>query len=246
MLITTAALTIAIQIGAPAKVATLDTDKLKGEPTQLSWSADGTQFALQTSERDKTGMTRNPRVYVLAAGDGKATPVDAVPEWAEKYWTWKSNQFAPWPGETKIDVMQDRKTVTSTSAPMGGSLAKGGTSGDPNGGGTTADEVASNKAQSQTLNVVTLKLMGETVGYFEGVQFLAGYTFGWAPKDVAAIAYVNGSGRLAVMEKDGQKQQVEGTKGVLLPAWSVDGTKIAFLQKAGKNKYDLYVATVTR
>ena len=30
------------------------------------------------------------------------------------------------------------------------------------------------------------------------------------------------------------------------PAWSPDGTTIAFLQKAGKNKYELYVVTVTQ
>ena len=97
-----------------------------------------------------------------------------------------------------------------------------------------------------TVNVVTLKLMGETVGYFEGVQFIPGYTFGWAPKDVAAIAYVTPKGRLAVMDKDGGKQQLESTKNVILPAWSIDGTRIAFLQKTGKSKYELYVAPVTR
>jgi Tol biopolymer transport system component len=48
------------------------------------------------------------------------------------------------------------------------------------------------------------------------------------------------------MDKDRNKQQVESTKNPILPAWSTDGSKIAFLQKAGKNKYELYVAAVTR
>jgi len=244
MLITTAALAIAIQVGTPVKVATLDAGKLKGEPTQLSWSADGSQFALQTSERDKTGMVKNPRVYLVSASDGAITPAAASPDWADKYWTWKSNKFTPWSASIGIDVKSEQKTVSSTAAPMGGSLAKGGSSGDPN-SGTTAEDVASQKSQSQTLNVVTLTLLGETIGSFEGVQFLPGYTFGWAPKEMAAIAYVNGAGRLAVMDKDGAKQQIDGTKGVILPAWSTDGSKIAFLQKAGK-KYELYVAPVTR
>lgn len=243
MLITTAALAIAVQVGGPTKAATLE---LKGEPTRMSWSADGTQLAVQTSERDDQGMTKNPRYYLIAAGDGKISNAESSPDWAEKYWAWKSNQYTPWAPTVAIDPKSDRKTVSSTAAPMGGALAKGGTSGDPNGGSTTADEVASHKMNSQTLTVVTLTLMGETVGYFEGVQFIPGYSFGWAPKELASIVYVNTAGRLAVMDKDGHKQQVEGTKGVLLPAWSVDGTKIAFLQKAGKNKYDLYVAPVTK
>lgn len=246
MVITTAALAFAIQIGTPAKVATIDTDKLKGEPTQLSWSEDAAQLMLQTSERDKAGMTKNPRYFVVSAADGSISPASAAPDWAGKYWEWKSNQYAPWSATTAIAVKSDQKTVSATSSPMGGDLARGGASGDPNGGGTSMEDVAQHKSQTQTVTVTTLTLMGERVGYFEGVQFIPGYTFGWAPKDVGAIAYVNGSGRLAVMEKDGAKQQVDSTKGVILPAWSTDGTRIAFLQRTGKNKYELYVAPVTR
>jgi hypothetical protein len=238
----TAALAIAVQVGAPAKAATVE---LKGEPTRLSWSADGSQLAIQTSERDDKGMVKNPRYYTIAAADGKLSGAQAAPAWADEYWTWKSNKYASWSASTEIDIKTDQKTVSATASPMGGALAKGGGSGDPN-SGTTADEAVQHKANSQTLNVVTLTLMGETVGYFEGVQFIPGYTFGWAPKELAAIAYVNRSGRLAVMDKDGKKQELDGTKGVLLPAWSVDGSKIAFLQKSGKNKYDLYVAPVTK
>ena len=241
MLVTTTALAIAIQVAAPVKTATIE---LKGEPTRLSWSGDGAELAIQTAERDDRGMTKNPRNYLVAVAGGKLSNADASPEWADKYWTWKSDRLAPWAPSVGIDIKQEQKTVSSTSSPMGGSLAKGGTSGDPN-SGTTADEATQHKLNSQTLNVITLTLLGETVGYFEGVQFIPGYTFGWAPKDVAAIAYINRSGRLAVMDKDGNKQQVDSTKGVMLPAWSLDGTKIAFLQKTGKNKYDLFVAAVT-
>ena len=58
------------------------------------------------------------------------------------------------------------------------------------------------------------------------------------------LAYTNRSGRLAVMERQGQKQQVNDTKNVVLPAWSPDGSRIAFLQKAGRNKYQLCVVNV--
>jgi hypothetical protein len=244
MLITAAALALALQIAAPVKIATIE---VKGEPVRLAWTADGTQLAVQTGERDKLGMiNNNPRFYLLSAADGKLAPAQAWPDWADKYWAWKSNNYTPWSSTTTIDATSEQKTIAATASPMGGSLAKGGTSGDPNGGGTTADEVARRQYESQKVNVVTLKLMGETVGYFEGMQFIPGYTFGWAPKEVAAIAYVNQGGKLAVMDKDGHKQQSDGTKNVILPAWSVDGSKIAFLQKAGKSKYELYVAAVTR
>ena len=35
------------------------------------------------------------------------------------------------------------------------------------------------------------------------------------------------------------------TKDAMLPAWSQDATKLAWLQKDGRKKYQLYVATVS-
>lgn len=237
----TVVLALAIQVAAPTKTATLD---VKGEAIRLAWSSDGSQLAVQTAERDKSGMmTGNPRFYVVSLADGKVATAQAWPDWADKYWAWKSNNYTPWSSSTAIDLKQEQKTLSATSAPMGGALAKGG-SASPTAGTDPAD-VAQHAYGSQTVNTITLTLMGETVGYYEGMQFIPGYTFGWAPKDLAAIAYVNASGHLAVMDKDRNKQQVEGTKNVLLPAWSTDGSKIAFLQKAGK-KYELYVAGVSR
>jgi len=236
------ALALAIQVSAPAKTATLD---VKGEPVRLAWAADGGQLAIQTAERDKAGMmTGNPRFYVVSAADGKITNAAAWPDWADKYWAWKSNNYTPWSSTTTIDLKQEQKTLSPTASPTGGALAKGGTASATS--GTSVEEASQHAYGLQTVNTVTLTLMGETVGYFEAMQFIPGYTFGWAPKDLAAIAYVNASGRLAVMDKDKNKQQVDGTKNVILPAWSVDGSKIAFLEKAGKNKYELYFAAVTK
>lgn len=236
-------LLLALQLSAPALVSTIDTGKLKGEPTQLGWSSDGTQLYLQTSERDGQGMVTNPRFFVMSATAGKPEPVSVAPAWATEYWTWKSNKFAPGSTTFGIDVKQDDRKTSSTNSPMGGDLARGGV--DSGTGGTSAGDVASRAQNTQTQRVFSLTLKGETVGEFVNQQFLPGYTFGWSPRD-HMVAYGNASGRLAVMDEKGNKQQVDGTKNVILPAWSPDGTKIAFLQKAGKNKYELYVVTVTQ
>jgi WD40-like Beta Propeller Repeat len=232
-----------LNVSPPTQVGTLDAGKLKGEPTQLAWSPDGTQLLLQTSDRDSRGMVTNPRFFVLSASDGKPQAVDAPPPWATEYWTWKSNQYAPGSKTFGIEITQEDRKSTATSSPMGGDLAKGGSSGDANGGGTSAGEIASHAAQTQTQHVFLLKLKGENVGEFVNQQFLPGYTFGWAPRD-HIVAYRNQSGRLAFMDEQGQKQDVDTTKNVVLPAWSSDGSRIAFLQKSGKNKYDLFVVTV--
>jgi hypothetical protein len=232
-----------VQVSAPALVGSIDAGKLKGEPIQLAWSPDGSKLFLQTAGRDKLGMVKDPRFYLMSAVDGKTEPVDAPPAWAAEYWAWKSGKAAPGSPNFAIEAKEDWRTVTSTSTPMGGDLARGGV--DTGGtGGTTAQDVAAHKQQSQKLLVVTLTAQGETVGQFVGQQFLPGYTYGWSPAALGMMAYGNQSGRLALMDRQGQKQQIDGTKNVILPAWSGDGSKIAFFQKNGKNKYDLFVVDV--
>lgn len=227
----------------PVVIGEIDAGKLKGDPTQLAWSPDNAQLFLQASERDSLGMVKNPHFYVISAAGGKVEPVAAAPEWATSYWAWKSNKSAPGSSTFAIDIKQDIKTSTATSAPMGGSLARGGGS-NPNGGGTSIDDVTMRTQQLQKQQVITLMLKNEIVGEFVNQQFLPGYTFGWAPQSVGMIAYCSETGHVIVMDEHGEKQELAGTKDALLPAWSPDGTRIALLQKSGKKKYDVVVVEV--
>ena len=239
----TLAFVLIVQAGAagtPRLVGAIDTGKLKGEPTQLAWSPDGAQLFLQMSERDDRAMVKNPRAFVIDVADGKPKRTPATPDWAQEYWTWKSAQSAPGANGFGIEIKREERASTSTSAPMGGSLARGTT--DPGTGGTTVEDVSMRAQQMQKQQVITLTLKNETVGEFVNTQFLPGYTFGWTPQGVAPrIAYRNPAGRLAIMDERGEKHEVGGTKDVLLPAWSADGSRIAFLQRTGKNKYDLMI-----
>ena len=225
-------------------VAEIDAGKLKGEPTELAWAPDGTTLFLQTSERDSRGMITNPRYFVMAVSDGKPQSVKAKPEWESEYWAWKSGKFAPGSKTFGIDIHEDMKQASGTSTPMGGTLAKGG-SASPT-AGSSIEDMTTAASQMQRVHVFSLVLKGETVGEFVNQQFLPGYTFGWSPQSLGLIAYVNTSGRLALMDEQTQKQQIDWTKNVLLPAWSADATKIAFLERTAKNKYVLYVASVRR
>jgi hypothetical protein len=232
-----------VQVSAPAQIGTsIDAGKLKGEPIQLAWSPDGAKLYLQTAGRDKAGMVKDPRNYLMSAADAKTESIDAPPAWAAEYWGWKSGQASPASSTFRIDFKDEYKTVSSVSAPRGGDLAKGGI--DSGTGGTTANDIAMQAQQSQKVHVVTYTLKGETIGEIVGQQILHGYTFGWSPASRGVMAYANQSGRLALIDAQGQKQEIDATKNVILPAWSNDGSKIAFFQKNGKNKYDLFVVDV--
>lgn len=233
-----------LSLATPKLIGQIDTGKLKGEPTELAWAPDGQHFFLQTSERDKHAMVTNPRFFLVSASDAKAQKVDTKPDWEGPYWLFKSNEYAPGAAKIAIDVKDQQRVVSSTASPSGGALAKGGTSASP---GTTVDDAVNAATNMQQVHVITLMLKGEQVGQFVNEQFLPGYTFSWSPEQLGRIAYVNDGGHLAIMNLQGSdKQEIDGTKNVVLPAWKADGSKIAFLQKAGRNKYDLYIADVNQ
>jgi hypothetical protein len=224
----------------PTLLTTIDAGKLKGEPTQLAWSADGAQLFLQMTERNASGAVKGTRGYVLALAGPKPASVATPPSWASDYWQWKAGKTPPDATSPEIEIAEHERSGTATEAPMGGSL-----SGAAQGGGTSLDDVTMRAQQMVQQHVVTLTLNGETVGEFVNQPFLPGYTFGWSPKAMNMIAYVNAAGRLAVMDLRGGKQELAASKAVILPAWSIDGATIAYLQKAGRKKYDLYTVRMT-
>jgi hypothetical protein len=99
--------------------------------------------------------------------------------------------------------------------------------------------------QSQMATVVTLKLKAEVVGEFVNAPALPGTTFGWGPAGTGLIAFVNGAGRLVIMDGQGRKHDVEGSKAVLLPGWSADGTRLVYLERTGRKKYTVKTLDIT-
>ena len=48
-----------------------------------------------------------------------------------------------------------------------------------------------------------------------------------------------------LLDQHKHKQTVSGVKDALLPAWSIDGTRLAWVQKGGRRTYNLVWATVS-
>jgi hypothetical protein len=228
----------------PTTVANLDMKKLKGQPARLAWSPDGTQFYLQTLEGDFGRPNQKLHHYVFNATSGAQQKADNEPAWASEYWTLKSGQASPDNPAVKIELKTEERQQRTTSAPMGGDLARGvPTSGDV---GTSAGDAGAAAYGSQNSTARLMVLKGATIGEFVNAPIVPGLTFGWGPRGSKAIAYVTPKdGRVVVMDADGKKKQLDGTGDAILPAWSADGRRLAWLRKDGRKNFVIQVANVS-
>jgi hypothetical protein len=242
-LLLTAVAAVQITLAAPQPIAEVDSGKLKGELSRLAWSEDGSEFYLQTVERDRSGNVKAAHHYLVSTASKNVNSVDQEPAWAAKYWQWKSGQASPAAASFKISVEERTETKRAASAPTGGDLARGGTP-DPAAGSTLSD-VAHASDTSQTLHIFALKVRNETIGEWVNAAVSPGTNFGWAPAPLQLLAFARREGGpIIVLDATGSKQELAGTKAALLPAWSSDGKRLAWIERKGK-KYQLTASEVT-
>lgn len=240
-----------LMLAALQTITEIDTGKLTGEPGRLAWSPDGSQFYLQTVERDKLGNVKSAKHYLISTADKSVKRVDLEPAWALKYWVWKSDKASPAAPAFSFTVDKREEAKRAVSAPTGGDLARGGSDagGRSNAGSSTSDAAAAAYA-SQPVTIYTLRLKGPgwdwPVGEWSDEAVTPGLNYTWAPAPMHAIAFAKRSGGpLVLLDDAGHRQELKGAKAAVLPAWSDDGKRIAWLERKDKKKYDLIVAEVS-
>ena len=107
-----------ITLSAPKTLTVVEIDKIDGEPWRLAWSPDGTQLHLAAMKRKGTQVQQTD--WVIDIQSPTAKPAAPLPEWATKYWEWKSWKSAPGNPAFEITIDQQRKNVSATARPMGG------------------------------------------------------------------------------------------------------------------------------
>jgi hypothetical protein len=223
-----------LSVATPTVLAEVDTKKVHGEPIGLAWNEDGTIYLRVTQGPDNTRHYKIATVPAISF-----TQSDSLPAWAAAYWFWKSGMVAPGDPSLKIDVEQRKENLhsTNTSRSMGGVASVLGGSG--------GQGMAQNTANTNSLvDVVTMRFKGQVVGEWINETPQPGMRFGWAPAPMGVLAYTPSDGRLVLIDRDGHKQPVPGAIHALLPAWSLDGKQILFLQKKSSRLYLLMVAAV--
>jgi len=222
-----------LKVGAPTTVTELDLGKLKGELRQVGWSTDGTQLYVQTV--DGAPPSERLRHYIVPTAGGAPTAIDTAPDWAISFWAFKSDRAAPGLASLMIDFEQKQeKTRIGTGSGRPGEMAANA--------GVSADKIA----EGQQENVARLTLLGETISEFVNRMPIPGLMFGWGPAFSGAIAYTTReTGQLILLDRQQHKQTVAGVKNALLPAWAMDGTRLAWVQKTGRKTYALLWAAVS-
>jgi len=234
-----------LTLSGPTTLVELSGGTLPGFPVRMSWSADGTEIYIRLVRRDRWG---NETVFhrVISARGGPASTVQREPPWSHTYWAMKSTYACPGVPGFRVDSETRTEQVSPTSAGIGGSIAQN--SGDPYGPGfdlgPQGQAILARAMQSQMVTTVTMKIKGQLVSAFVNTSPMPGLMFGWAPEGLAAVAFAGPKRQLVVMDQRGQRHEVPGTEGVLLPAWSPDGARLAWLEQGGSRKFVLKMTTV--
>jgi len=224
-------------VGPLRDVATFGTKEAPGEPTRLAWSADGAYLYVRASTFDRWANETTSHLLVAVA-TGRVERLAAEPPWAAQYWSWKSGPTCPADASFRVDLEVRSELVRTTNVPREGNI--GQNVADPAAG---LDDVVINAARaSQQARFETLTLRGRVIDRAVNRHLVPGRTFGWAPAPSPLVAYVDEKGRLAVMDAAGRTRGVEGAKQVVLPAWSGDATRLAFLRKTGGGKFSVRIA----
>jgi hypothetical protein len=225
-----------LTLSQPASIADVDLAALEGQPSRLAWSPDGRQIYLRMSRSDRWGNQRDWH-YIVDLSKHRLEAVPASPEWFGMYWAWKAAFAAPGMPDFKIDVETRRERKSPVNVLGGGGLA--GNGGDPTLGselGPQGQAIAQSAMQSQMVETTTFRLKRELLGEFVNTPPVAGLTFGWAPAGSGAIAIVPANKRLVLVDRTGHRREVPGAKDALLPAWSPDATRLAWLERVNKKR----------
>jgi hypothetical protein len=223
-------------VSPPRVVAEVDGGMAKGEPVGLSWAADGSTLYLRTAEYDRWRNEQAHHLVVTVTGGG-VTVVDAVPPWAATYWMWKSGQVAPGVPDMRLETDAQTQMATATGSVRDGGLSQ--SRADP-----TQSQVTTDLASVQQTATITIRLKGTVVAQSVNKPMAPGSTWGWAPAPLGGLAFVDAKKRLALIDRAGKTLDVAGTADVMLPAWSPDGKRIAFLQRKGRKNFVLSVVEV--
>ena len=223
-----------LEVGPPVVVTEVDTGTLKGEVRRLCWSPDGKALYLQTAEgRPPAEQLRH---YSIALEGGNVSPLDKEPEWAARYWAQKQDRVAPGLPALAIEVVQGSENIKTGTGPAG-VLDRTSSPDHVAAGNPSVENLAMGNMGNERARVVRLVLLDQEIASWTNERVIPGLRFGWGPEGSGALVHVGTKGELLFLDQAKRRHSAARVKDALLPAWSDDGGRVAFLQKVGRKKY---------
>lgn len=167
------------------------------------------------------------RFYALPGPGVELRRLAAPPPGRDAYWKQKASRMSP-TGLGKIVRSSDATLPMAGIGSLEGRLEG------------AADFGAMNRRYDIRLNSLLLHTSKERDPY-------DGEVWAWSPLDQNQIAYVDGKGDLWIADADGANPARLLKGNFVLPAWSLDGTAIAVVERnAAKKRWDVFVVPVPR
>jgi hypothetical protein len=167
------------------------------------------------------------RFYALPGPGVELRRLPAPPAGREAYWTQKASRISP----TGLGKIAKSSDATLPMAGIGSLEAR--LEG-------AADFGAMNRRYDIRLNSLLLHTSKERDPY-------DGEVWAWSPLEQNQIAYVDRKGDLWIAAADGANPERLLKGNFALPAWSLDGSAIAVVERnAAKKRWDVFVVPVPR
>jgi len=222
-----------LTFGPPVLVLELDSSKLTGDVRRLAWEPDGTTLYLQTAAGKPPD--EKFRHWAIDIAGGALTGLDHEPDWAAEYWTVKQDRVAPGIPSLVIDVQKQIETLKPGTG-ASGVLDRQSSPDAVAGASPNAENLANGMHGNQSVNVVRLKLVGQDIAVWINERPFPGMKFSWGPAGSAALVYAGEHGELIFLDGQRRRQTVPKVSEAFLPAWSTDGSRLAFIRKTGRKK----------
>ena len=195
----------------------------QGVVSELIW--DGKELVMLIAVPRPGG--HDARFYALAGPGVALRKLDAPPKGREAYWKMKASRTSP----TGL-----------------GAITKSSDSSMPITGIGSLESRLEGASEFGTMNrTFEVRLGSRVLHTSKERDTYDGEVWAWSPLEMNKLAYVDGKGDLWMADADGRNATRLLKGDFLLPAWSLDGSAIAVVERnTSKKRWDVYVVTVPR
>jgi hypothetical protein len=247
----------ALTVGKAKKIATVkETKDLR--PVSLCWSPDDSQLFIYAErvvvpKGAATDAAVRKGYFLLSSTGADLQEAEAQPPWAGPYWEFKSSVTSP-----EGNQLEKRGSGPVESAyRMAGEiierpwhqprrqsvLDRQELGGEPLGDERGGRDPSRTKADTWP-SMGDSRGIGKDLGETQSALFYPGMTYSWSPPGGRTIVYCDDS-RATLLSEDGKTKRNIASGDLYLPAWSHDGTRIAFARMPDAHKWEIHLVELS-